>query len=117
MKRWLLLIFAVLCIVTAFKIRQANRFRANWETNARACIWEVVRSVEMGKPLVGKTNLQPSYLTVVVVTNGAAIDVMVQTLAGKPKRFVVTAISAWPEMLMLTFDSAAPERGIVKELF
>lgn len=117
MKRWRLLIVAVLFAGLAFQIRKERRFRANWESNARACVWEVVRSVEIGNPLVGRTNLEPPYLTVAVITNGVTIDVMIVRPPDKPNHFVVTAISSGPDELMIKFDSAAPERGIVRELF
>lgn len=117
MNRWLLLCVAVLFAGVAFQIRKERRFRANWESNARACVWEVVRSVELQEPLVGRTNLEPPYVTVVVVTNGVAIDVMIVRPPDKPNHFVVTAISNGPEELMITFDSAAPERGIQREFF
>ena len=117
MKRCALILVAVVLSGVAFQIRKERRFRANWESNARACVWEVVRSLELQKPLVGRTNLEPPYLTEAVITNGVTIDVMIVRPPDKPNHFVVTAISSGPDELMMKFDSAAPERGIVRELF
>lgn len=117
MKRCALIFVAVVLAGGIFQIRRWKRFRANWESNARACVWEVVRSVELQKPLAGRTNLEPPCLTVAVITNGVTIDVTIVRPPDKPNHFVVTAMSDWPELLILRFDSATPERGIVREFF